>query len=90
MNFEIFRLRNPEAEPQALQPTWAPDLAVRLICPDCQDPVPNLIEEYSSGDIVCGSCGLVLSGRVIDTRSEWRVSGRIPAFGLRHSLRHSC
>ena len=59
---------------EAQKPTFTPDLAVRLICPDCQDPVPNLVEEYASGDIVCASCGLVLGDRIVDTRSEWRVS----------------
>lgn len=54
--------------------TFGPDLAVRLICPDCRDTNPNIIEEFSSGDLVCGTCGLVLGDRVVDTRSEWRVS----------------
>lgn len=49
------------------------DLNVILICPECLENPPNLIEEYSAGDIVCGSCGLVLSDRLIDTRSEWRT-----------------
>jgi transcription initiation factor TFIIB len=34
---------------------------------------PNLVEEFSSGDTVCGSCGRVLGERSIDTRSEWRT-----------------
>ena len=34
---------------------------------------PNLVEEFSSGDMVCGSCGLVLGDRIVDTRSEWRT-----------------
>ncbi len=57
-----------------IQTVYAPDLAVRLICPDCQERHPNIVEEYSSGDLVCGSCGLVLGDRVIDDRCEWRVS----------------
>ena len=56
------------------QPSYGPDLAVRLICPECKDPNPNIIEEFGSGDLVCGSCGLVLGDRIVDTRSEWRVS----------------
>ena len=65
------RKRNEEG---GQQETVAPDLAVRLICPDCQDPVPNLVEEYASGDIVCRDCGLVLEDRVFDTRDEqWLV-----------------
>ncbi|CAG8608964.1 20692_t:CDS:2 [Racocetra persica] len=50
-----------------------PDLNIRLICPDCKNPVPNIIEEFASGDLVCGDCGLVLGDRIIDTRSEWRT-----------------
>ena len=52
------------------RPNYGPDLAVRLICPDCRDPNPNILEEFSSGDLVCGTCGLVLGDRVVDTRSE--------------------
>lgn len=46
---------------------------IHMICPDCKEHPPNLVEEFSSGDTVCGSCGLVLSARVVDTRSEWRT-----------------
>ena len=56
------------------QPSYGPDLAVRLICPECRDPNPFIVEEFGSGDLVCGTCGLVLGDRVVDTRSEWRVS----------------
>jgi transcription initiation factor TFIIB len=49
------------------------NLNIHLICPECQETPPNLIEEFSSGDTVCASCGLVLSGRIVDTRSEWRT-----------------
>lgn len=55
------------------QQSYSPDLAVRLICPECRDPNPNIVEEFSSGDLVCGNCGLVLGDRVVDTRSEWRT-----------------
>ncbi|KAI8800442.1 cyclin-like protein [Cladochytrium replicatum] len=58
----------------ALTPTIRKeDLNLRLQCPDCRDEVPNIIEEYSSGDLVCGNCGMVLGNRIIDTRSEWRT-----------------
>lgn len=43
------------------------------ICPECKQPNPNVIEEFSSGDLVCGDCGLILGDRVVDTRSEWRT-----------------
>lgn len=46
------------------------DLAVRLICPDCQDSNPNIVESFASGDLVCGNCGMVLGDRIVDTRSE--------------------
>jgi TFIIB zinc-binding len=59
---------------KTVQPSFGPDLAVRLICPECRDPNPNIVEEFGSGDLVCGNCGLVLGDRIVDTRSEWRVS----------------
>lgn len=44
-----------------------------LMCKDCKEYPPNLVEEFASGDMVCGSCGLVLGDRIVDTRSEWRT-----------------
>lgn len=61
------------AQAKLAQPTFGPDLAVRLICPECRDPNPNIVEEFGSGDLVCGNCGLVLGDRIVDTRSEWRT-----------------
>src|SRR6266404_6041085 len=62
------------ASPSKLQQAaFATDLSVDLICPDCRDPTPIIIKELSSGDLVCGNCGLVPGDRVVDTRSEWRV-----------------
>ena len=49
------------------------DLNNILMCPDCRQVPPLLIEEFSSGDMVCLSCGLVVGERIIDTRSEWRT-----------------
>ena len=46
---------------------------MQMICKDCREVPPNLIEEFSNGDVVCGSCGLVLGERTVDTRSEWRT-----------------
>jgi transcription initiation factor TFIIB len=34
---------------------------------------PNLVENFSVGDTICGSCGRVLSERNLDYRSEWRT-----------------
>lgn len=61
-------LSDPEREREAARPKL--DLAVRLICPECRDPHPNIEEEFSSGDLVCRGCGLVLGDRIVDTRSE--------------------
>jgi transcription initiation factor TFIIB len=52
---------------------WSENLNMTLICKDCKEVPPNLVEEFSSGDMVCGSCGLVLGDRIVDTRSEWRT-----------------
>ncbi|KAJ2806634.1 transcription initiation factor IIB [Coemansia guatemalensis] len=49
------------------------NFSVKLICRNCRDPVPNIVEDFSAGDYVCGHCGLVLGDRIIDTRSEWRT-----------------
>lgn len=52
---------------------WRENLNMQMICRDCKEVPPNLVEEFSSGDMVCGSCGLVLGDRIVDTRSEWRT-----------------
>ncbi|KAF2114646.1 cyclin-like protein [Lophiotrema nucula] len=52
---------------------WQEDLNIILICPDCREDPPNLIENFSSGDTVCTSCGRVMTERIIDMRSEWRT-----------------
>ncbi|CUM68442.1 uncharacterized protein PRCAT00006165001 [Priceomyces carsonii] len=58
---------------EGAEPFLGPNLNITLTCPDCKKYPPDLIERFSEGDIVCGSCGLVLSDRVVDTRSEWRT-----------------
>ncbi len=62
----------PPAAPPA-KVAWKEDLNLQLICRDCKEVPPNLVEEFASGDTVCGSCGLVLGERIVDTRSEWRT-----------------
>ena len=52
---------------------WSENLNMTLMCKDCKEVPPNLVEEFASGDMVCGSCGLVLGDRIVDTRSEWRT-----------------
>jgi transcription initiation factor TFIIB len=49
------------------------NLNVTLLCKECKEYPPNLVEEFSSGDLVCGSCGIVVGDRIVDTRSEWRT-----------------
>lgn len=72
-------LHDHAVERQAADPSHArrqiigPDLSVRLQCPECAPRKPEIIEEFGSGDLVCGGCGLVLGDRIVDTRSEWRV-----------------
>lgn len=51
------------------------DLAVRLVCPECKDPHPNVEVEFSAGDVVCRDCGLVLMGRIVDTRPQCMSKG---------------
>lgn len=63
----------PEAPPAPIPDEYVENLNIHLICPDCKEFPPNIVEEFSSGDCVCGSCGLVLGDRIVDTRSEWRT-----------------
>src|SRR5258708_14530498 len=67
-----FPLASP---PRPQQAAFAPDLSIRLICPNCRDPNPKIIEELREGDLVCEGCGLVLGDRIVDTRGEWRGRG---------------
>lgn len=46
---------------------------MHLICKDCKEDPPNIVEDFAAGDTICGSCGLVLGDRIVDTRSEWRT-----------------
>lgn len=52
---------------------YRPDLNVRLMCPECRLDPPDIVERFAEGDMVCGNCGLVLSDRIVDVRSEWRT-----------------
>src|SRR5207244_3424352 len=73
MSQTLFPRIFPSVDKGSALKEFQPDLNIRLICSDCKNPQPNLIEEYASGDIVCGDCGLVLGDRIIDTRPEWRT-----------------
>lgn len=46
-------------------------MQMKDFCRECK--TDNMIEEYSSGDVVCGDCGLISGGGIVDTRSEWRT-----------------
>ncbi|KAM3078667.1 transcription initiation factor IIB [Clarireedia jacksonii] len=52
---------------------WTQNLNVTVMCKDCKEIPPNLVEEFSSGDLVCDTCGVVIGDRIVDTRSEWRT-----------------
>lgn len=44
----------PEVEQVQQNQDWQEDLNVLFMCPDCREMPPNLVEEFSSGDTVCG------------------------------------
>ena len=53
-------------EPITLQPpVWF------TRCPECQSN--KLVTDRSSGEIVCSTCGLVITDLIIDHRPEWRA-----------------
>ncbi|KAJ3319234.1 transcription initiation factor IIB [Blyttiomyces sp. JEL0837] len=60
---------NPDVDPQS----EARNLNIRIVCKHCRNPRPNIIDDYTSGDMICGDCGLVLGDHLIDTRPEWRT-----------------
>ncbi len=40
-------------------------------CPECCSA--NLIHDYDTGETICGDCGLVLYGQMMDKGPEWRA-----------------
>ncbi|KAI0006459.1 cyclin-like protein [Xylariaceae sp. FL0662B] len=68
-----FGNEQPRAPEVAQQGEYKENLNQVIVCPDCREFPANLVEEFSSGDVVCASCGMVLGDRIIDTRSEWRT-----------------
>jgi transcription initiation factor TFIIB len=52
-------------------PAWRPNLNTHLICPDCKQNPPDLVEE--NADTICANCGRVLAERLISYESEWRT-----------------
>lgn len=63
---------DPEPQPEAPQ-EWQQNLSFRMMCPECKEDPPNLVEDTQAGDVICESCGIVLSQRGIDQRAEWRT-----------------
>lgn len=68
-----FPLREPQIKDEGKPKPFQANLNINLMCPDCKIVPPHIVEEFASGDLVCGDCGLVLGDRIIDTRSEWRT-----------------
>jgi transcription initiation factor TFIIB len=60
------------AVPLEEESTYEENLNIRLICKECREDPPQLIEDWKEGTMVCASCGLVLMSDMIDYRSEWR------------------
>lgn len=52
-------------------PAWRENLNTHLICPDCKQVPPDLIEE--NADTICANCGMVLAERLVSYESEWRT-----------------
>lgn len=46
----------------------------KTLCKNCGDKA-KVVLDYSAGDLVCTTCGLVLEGRCIDDGQEWRNFG---------------
>ncbi|MCJ1343428.1 transcription initiation factor IIB [Peltigera leucophlebia] len=57
---------------QALEKPWVEDLTNYETCPECKECPARIVEEYSSGDMVCDSCGFCLPGRIVCQETEWR------------------
>jgi len=71
--FSPTEMATPSAPSAPKEKPWEANNNLSVICPECREVPANIIEEFSSGDMVCGSCGLVLGDRIVDTRSEWRT-----------------
>jgi transcription elongation factor Elf1 len=62
MSAQPFALRSDPASINGAQRSnqddqFRADLSIKLTCPNCNDPTIDLIEEFGSGDLVCGGCG---------------------------------
>lgn len=57
---------------KVLENPWLEDLTNYETCPECKECPAKIVEEYSSGDMVCDSCGFCLPGRIVCQETEWR------------------
>jgi len=46
--------------------------ARKTLCKHCGDKA-KVVLDYSAGDLVCTTCGLVLEGQLLDEAAEWRT-----------------
>lgn len=60
-----------ENQPPPGGPAWRDNLNIHLVCPDCKQDPPDLVEE--NADTICANCGRVLAERLISYESEWRT-----------------
>ncbi|KAI8320955.1 cyclin-like protein [Martensiomyces pterosporus] len=56
--------------------TSSATVALTLLCPTCRNTSPNLIQDFSSGDLICADCNSVVGDRLIDSRLDWRSMKR--------------
>lgn len=61
------------ANESAQEQRYVQNLNRKMICPDCRDDPPQLIEDWAEGNVTCANCGLVLETHLVDQRSEWRT-----------------
>ncbi|EFA77303.1 transcription initiation factor IIB [Heterostelium album PN500] len=62
------------APPQNGSPNKGKDVLVnKVFCHICQNPDPDIVEDYAKGDLICRECGVVLGDRIVDEHSEWRT-----------------
>lgn len=64
-------IENQLSKEESISPWRGNNLNLHLICPDCQQVPPDLIEE--NAETICGNCGRVLADRLISYESEWRT-----------------
>ena len=62
---------NENNPPDTSDFVWRENLNTHLICKDCKETPPNLVQDNAS--TICASCGLVLSDREVSYESEWRT-----------------